>query len=92
MGSADENRGIETGSSPAWVLWVAGWSLLVGALVIVLPCYFFLGTQGALWASGAVAVVSAVLVWLSAEAHAAFVADRLRQEASYDGAERATLR
>lgn len=51
-----------------WLLWVVGWSLLVGGGVIVLPVYFVFGAAVAVWASGALLALSLMLGWLAAEA------------------------
>lgn len=51
-----------------WLLWVFGWALLVGGVLVVLPLFLAVGTKVALWAGGAVSVLSLLLTWLAAEA------------------------
>lgn len=59
-----------------WVLWVSGWSLLVGSVLFVLPTYLMAGTEVALWLASGVAFVSLCLTWLAAEAGHALNAER----------------
>ncbi len=85
----EQSPAAEESSSSTWVLWVAGWSLLVGTLLAVVPVYFLYGSRGATWAAGGVALTAALVTWLSAEAQRAVHDERRRDERAFARAERA---
>lgn len=58
--------------------WVLGWTLLVGALFLVVPTFFLFGIQVASWVSAGVLFVACLLTWLSFEAARALQADAER--------------
>lgn len=54
-------------SKIGFAAWVSGWSLLVGALLVVLPAYLLAGRQVALLSAAGVVGASLCLAWLGVE-------------------------
>jgi hypothetical protein len=52
----------------AWVLRIAGWVALMGAVLLAAPIGLLGGAEAGMWALGAVATVALAAAWLGAEA------------------------
>jgi hypothetical protein len=58
-----------------WVLWVAGWALLVGCGAFVIPAYFLLGQAIGSVVLAMVVLLSCGLAWLASSAARAWNAE-----------------